>query len=321
MLTVLLGLAAGLGYGLADFVGGLASRRVHYSVVSVVGTATAVVITFAALLVLPGTPTAQALTWGTIAGLGGGFGGLMLYRGLGRGRMGVVAPLSALGTAVIPVIVGVALGERPSIPAWAGIALALPAIWLVSTSSEPALAASAEAPAGGRRGLEPGVIEGLLAGLGFALLLIGLGLGGDGVGLWPVAVSQVTALVVMGAAMLGALRRPENRNVPRREAGLAVLGGPVRRCRGDRLPARDADRAALGRRGHHVALPGVDGAPLNGRPPRTDPPAAAHRARPRRRGGRADRPGVALEGRSDDRDRLAGLEDADAAVDLSEDPA
>jgi uncharacterized membrane protein len=225
VLTVLLGLAAGLGYGLADFVGGLASRRVHYAVVSVIGTATAVVITFLALIALPGTPTAQALTWGTIAGLGGGFGGLMLYRGLGRGRMGVVAPLSALGTAVIPVIVGVALGERPSVPAWAGIALALPAIWLVSTSGEPTPVASADSPSGDRAGLEPGVVEGLLAGLGFALLLIGLGLGGGGVGLWPVAASQVSALVVMGVAMLGALRRPENRNVPRRDAGLAVSAG------------------------------------------------------------------------------------------------
>ncbi len=225
MLTVLLGLAAGLGYGLADFVGGLASRRVHYAVVSVIGTATAVVITFAALLALPGTPTAQALTWGTIAGLGGGFGGLMLYRGLGIGRMGVVAPLSALGTAVIPVIVGVALGDRPSVPAWAGIALALPAIWLVSTSGEALPAASSDSPSAGRGGLEAGVVEGLLAGLGFALLLIGLSLGGDGVGLWPVAASQGSALVVMGAAMLGALRLPANRTLPRREAGLAVSAG------------------------------------------------------------------------------------------------
>ena len=103
--------------------------------------------------------------------------------------MGIVAPLSALGTAALPVVIGVALGDRPPAVAWAGVALALPAIWLISTSGSPS--------AGGKLGA--GVVDGLLAGVGFALLLVGLGLAGEGSGLWPVAAMQASSLAILAA--------------------------------------------------------------------------------------------------------------------------
>src|SRR3990170_2124335 len=138
MLAIALGLGAAVAYGLGDFIAGRLSRRVHYALVALIGNIAAFGVAVLGLGVsTAGGPTTEALLWGVGSGLGGGFGALMLYRGLGRGRMGVVAPLSGLGAAVLPVVVGVVLGDRPSPPAWMGVLLALPAIWLVSTSARP----------------------------------------------------------------------------------------------------------------------------------------------------------------------------------------
>jgi drug/metabolite transporter (DMT)-like permease len=222
MEAVLLGLGAALGFGTSDFLAGLLSRRVHYALVAVIGGAAAASLTIVSLLFSdPSTPTTQALVWGVISGIGGGFGVLILYRGLGRGRMGVVAPLSALGTAGLPVIVGVALGERPPIIAWIGVLLALPAIWLVSTSTDP----ENEETATGRAPLAEGVVDGLLAGVGFAVFLVGMGLAGDDAGLWPPAVSEFTSLVFVSVVFVGTLLRLEHRRLPAREIGGSLAVG------------------------------------------------------------------------------------------------
>ena len=197
MLPLLLGLGAALAYGTSDFLGGLLARRIHFGLVSVIGATAAFGVTLLAALVVGGAaPTPSALVLGAISGVGGGLGTMALYRGLGRGQMGIVAPLSALGTAALPVLIGVILGDRPSVAAWAGVALALPAVWLVSTS--------ASSDGGGSLGA--GVIDGLLAGVGFALLLTGLGLAGDASGLWPVVASQAMASIVLGIVLMGVLR-------------------------------------------------------------------------------------------------------------------
>jgi len=215
-MTALLGLAAAFGYGLSDFLGGLLSRRLPYAVVAMIGNAVALGFTLVSILLTePAQPTAEALMWGAASGLGSAFGTLVLFRGLARGQMGIVAPLSALGTAALPVMIGVALGDRPSAIAWAGVALALPAIWLISTSGSPAV--------GGKLGA--GVVDGLLAGVGFALLLVGLGLAGDGSGLRPVAAMQATSLAIL--AVLTIARRPaldRGALTSRDIAGLAAMG-------------------------------------------------------------------------------------------------
>ena len=90
----------------------------------------------AALLIVPqgGQATALAMAWAVLAGVGSGVGTGFLYRGLASGRMGVVAPISAVGAAVVPVLAGTLGGERLSLVVWSGIVLALPGIWLVGWS-------------------------------------------------------------------------------------------------------------------------------------------------------------------------------------------
>jgi drug/metabolite transporter (DMT)-like permease len=212
IMGILLALAAALMYGSSDFGGGLASRRLGSLRVAVVGSAAATVLAWTTLILVGGPgPSLRAVAWGLASGLAGGAGTLVLYRGLARGQMSVVGPLSAVGAAIVPVIAGVALGERPSLLSVAGVLVALPAIVLVAAS-------------GSVRGkLAPkGLLDGLAAGLAFGILFIGLAQAGRHAGLWPVASEQTGALLITLAI---AVKTREPLRIPLRAAGLPVLAG------------------------------------------------------------------------------------------------
>jgi uncharacterized membrane protein len=220
IMGIVLGLAAALLYGSSDFAGGVASRQLGSLRVTVIGAAVATVLAWAVLFAsnAPG-PSVHAVAWGLASGLAGGAGTLVLYRGLARGQMSVVGPVSAVGAAVVPVAAGVALGERPGPLVVAGVVVALPAIVLVAASGRPA-GGSAGGSASGLLG--GGLPEGVAAGLAFGILFIGLAQAGRGDGLWPVASEQTGALLVTLAAVVRA--RPSLR-VPVRAAVLPVLAG------------------------------------------------------------------------------------------------
>ncbi len=208
---ILLALAAAALYGSSDFGGGLVSRRLGSLRVSVIGSAAATVLAWATLLLVGGPgPSLRAVAWGLVSGLAGGAGTLVLYRGLARGQMSVVGPLSAVGAAVVPVVAGVVLGERPSLLSVAGVLVALPAIVLVAAS-------------GSVRGkLGAGLLDGLAAGLAFGILFIGLAQAGQHAGLWPVVSEQTGTLVITLAI---AVKTREPLRIPLRAVGLPVLVG------------------------------------------------------------------------------------------------
>ena len=188
-MAVVLALLASVAYGLSDFVGGHASRRTSAWPVAFVGALAALVGAGVLTLVTGGSPTRADLWWGALAGIGTGAGGAFLYRGLAAGRMGVVAPISAVGAALLPVCVGVATGERPDLLVWLGIAAAVPGIWLVSR--EPG--ASGE--------LAAGIVDGLVAGLGFGLLFAAMGQVPEEAGFAPLALAQAVGVAcVAGTA-------------------------------------------------------------------------------------------------------------------------
>lgn len=197
-MVVLLSLVAALAYGLSDFVGGVASRRTSAWPVAFVGSLAAFVGAVVMALATDGDPTGAHLLWGALAGVGSGAGGAFLYRGLAAGRMGVVAPISAVGAALLPVVVGVGTGERPDLLVWLGILAAVPGIWLVSR--EP----------GGSGDLAAGIADGVLAGLGFGLLFAAMGQVPDDAGFAPLAVAQGVAVVAVlaTAVALGGRWRP-----------------------------------------------------------------------------------------------------------------
>jgi drug/metabolite transporter (DMT)-like permease len=213
---IILGLAAALLYGGSDFGGGLLSRRLGSVRVNVVGSAAATVLAWAALLASGAPePSLRAVAWGLASGLGGGAGTLVLYRGLARGQMSVVGPVSAVASAAVPVAVGVALGERPSALATAGVLVALPAIVLVAASGSLQFQL-------GRGKLGAGLTDGLVAGVAFGIMFIGLAQAGRGGGLWPVASEQTGSLLLIGVV---AVKSREPLRMPARAAVLPMLVG------------------------------------------------------------------------------------------------
>ncbi|WP_344958262.1 DMT family transporter, partial [Actinomadura miaoliensis] len=102
------------------------------------------VVVLVAALAAGGSPTGPATLWGLGAGLAGGAGLIVFFRALARGPMSVIAPVSALSAAVLPVAVGTMRGERLAIGVLVGVLLCLVAIALVSMQSDPASADAAD---------------------------------------------------------------------------------------------------------------------------------------------------------------------------------
>lgn len=201
-MTVLLALVAAFFYGLSDFLGGVFSRRTSVWAVGLLACAGAAVGSVLIALFSSGDPSRADFSWALLAGVGSGSGTAFLYRGLAAGRMGVVAPVSAVGAVLVPLAVGVATGERPAAVGWLGIALALPGIWLVSREDSGA-------PVGGSSGL----VDGVLAGLGFGALFAGLGQVPDSAGYWPLVGTQLVSIASLAliAVVVGGNPRPRRR--------------------------------------------------------------------------------------------------------------
>lgn len=195
---ILLALLSAVAYGTSDFIGGVGARRSSPLQILLIGQIAGTLALLTAALMLGGTPTTTDIAWGVAAGVGSAAGGLFLYRGLARGRMGLVAPLSAVGAAALPVLVGVVLGERPGLLVWAGIVIALPGIWLVSHEAGPSRPQQSWGA----------LTDGALAGVGFGLLFICLAQIGPDAGLMPLAANQATGALLAGIVAVAARPRP-----------------------------------------------------------------------------------------------------------------
>ena len=162
-------LAAG-SFGVGDFFGGLATRPGTGNPIPVVAIGHLAGLMFAVVLVFvfPGDLWSADLAIGAGAGIFGAAGLSFLYRGLARGRMGLVAPLMAVLAAVIPAGWGLATGERLTAVAAAGVVLGLIAIPLISAEGGGGSGESARP----RRGLPVGVFESVIAGIGFGMFFI-----------------------------------------------------------------------------------------------------------------------------------------------------
>jgi drug/metabolite transporter (DMT)-like permease len=125
-------LVSAIGYGVSDFVGGIASRRVAALRVVLVSYPVAMVLLTVAAIIVGGHISPPAVLWGSLCGISQAFGVWWFYAALGAGPISVVSPLTAVLVSAVPVSVGVALGERPTGIAVVGIVLALVAVVLVS---------------------------------------------------------------------------------------------------------------------------------------------------------------------------------------------
>ena len=168
-ITVVLGLLSAIVWGCGDFGGGLLTRRTALFGVVLGSQLVGMAMAFVLALVRGETAMLPAdVVWSVLAGLAGGIGISGLYNGLAVGRMGVVAPITAVLAALIPVAAGILLQGIPAPLVVVGIGLAIVAVLLVS-----------------RVGDDPDAPD-RPSGLRFALI------GGVGIGLFSVFVAQLS---------------------------------------------------------------------------------------------------------------------------------
>jgi drug/metabolite transporter (DMT)-like permease len=207
--AVILGLCAALTYGASDFLGGLVTRRTD-----VLGVVVWSQVAGSSLLLLvfpfvgSPAPDANTLFWGMMAGLSGGAGVTLFYRALALGTMSVIAPITAVEAASVPVLFGLVTGERPPPLAAIGVVLALGAVGLVSAAPD-----AGRSKIGMRSGeRSSGLLHALGAGLGFGFFFIFLKEAGTETGLWPLVIARGASLLL--ALVLALVARRSIRPAP-----------------------------------------------------------------------------------------------------------
>ncbi len=185
-MAIVLAVLSALLYGWSDYMGGRATR--HMSVLRVtLYIELLMTVSYVALVVLDPAPfLLRDAIWGAIAGIGGVGGVAAFYLALSMGSISVASPVAGVLSAVVPVIVGIAMGERPSTVAMVGIAFALSSVVLVSG----ALSSRRAEVAMPRTQLLLVVVSGCLFGLWY----IALDVAGADSGWWPLLASRTLTL-------------------------------------------------------------------------------------------------------------------------------
>jgi uncharacterized membrane protein len=200
MFATLFAAASALVWGASDYSGGRVTRRYESLRVTVATKLLSLPALAGYLLLMRGTTNAASLAWGTAAGTVGVLALVGFYRGLAQGAMAVVAPVSAVTAAIVPLVFGLLTEQSPGRVPLLGTVCALLAIGLVSL-------APSDAPVRITAGLI-GLALGSGAGFGLFFVLLhraDLAAAGAG-GLWPIAAAQFGALA-LGAILLIAGRR------------------------------------------------------------------------------------------------------------------
>jgi len=192
-----LALLSAAGYGVSDFAGGIAARRVPALRVVLVSYPLALVLLGGLAIGVGGPISAGAIGWGLAAGVALGLGGWWFYAALGSGPISVVSPVSAVLTAGVPVAIGLLQGERPSGVAAAGIVLALVAVVLVSRQAT-------DEDVRPHRFTRKVAWLTVGAGVAFGLDFVFIHAAPADSGLWPLAFARVAAVVLVFAAATGA---------------------------------------------------------------------------------------------------------------------
>lgn len=196
MNTVLaLSIGAAFALGVSDYLAGRYSRR--YSILSllVIAQAAGLIVVVAAIPVFPGaSPTPMDIVWGAIGGAAGAVGVLLLVKGFRVGLLSVVSPVSSLGAAGIPMIVGILLGEEPAPTAIIGLFAGLVAIWLIGSGTLRLRSGAGDVAAG--------LWYGLAAGVGLAAMLLALAAARPESGIWPMLSMQAALFGVLAGALM-----------------------------------------------------------------------------------------------------------------------
>lgn len=201
MLTIFLGLVTAVTYGFADFFGAVASKKIKAVTVTFVSGVAGLALLGLATPFLGADFSTDAVFWGVLAGLGSAVAMSALYAALAIGPISIMSPLTAVMSAIVPMIVGVTLGERFSWLGWVALGVILIAVALVGfVPGEHVRLPSA-------RGLGIGLIAG--GGIGFVLICLDQSPADSGLG--PIILMRAVAASLLGLFTLIAWMRSRAR--------------------------------------------------------------------------------------------------------------
>jgi drug/metabolite transporter (DMT)-like permease len=214
-MVVLFALLAAACYGVSDFLGGFASRAANALTVLLHTYPAGAVVMIALLPLFPGPVSLSTFCWSVAGGAAGMIGVGLMYSAMTIAPMNVISPVTGVLAAVVPVLAGVVLGERPAVLVWLGMALALVAVVLITRSPD-------DLPHGPLS--RTAVLQALGAGVGFGVYFVCLARSDTDSGLWPVVIARVAASVLV---LPFAIRAGTVHRMAPRITALALAAGAV----------------------------------------------------------------------------------------------
>jgi len=236
MPTAVFSLAGALVFGAADFLGGLAAKRISAVLATAVAALSGFVLLFVALPVLGGEWTAHDVLWGAISGAVGAVGIALLYACLAIGPMSILSPTTAVVSAIVPVLYGLVFaGERFDAIGYWGLGLALVAVLLVGFVPER----------GAVRPSLRGILMAVGSGAAIGGFYIAIDQTTDESGIVPLILNRgVNAAVMFAAVAVVAIVAARRARATRSRANAAVPSSSTGAgLEGERMPR--ADRSAL----------------------------------------------------------------------------
>ncbi len=186
-MAAILSLVAAASFGIGDFLGGVGSRQIPARAVAAITSLAGLIVSLPILIVVGGSWTSGAVVYGAAAGLLGALGLVMLFIGLGKGPFQLVSPISAVIGGLVPVIFGIASGERPGTLAVIGLVTAPPAVWILAGGSTSFPTSIERMP----------LLAAAAAGVAFGFFFVCFDATPDGSGFVPVVVAKIAAVIAL----------------------------------------------------------------------------------------------------------------------------
>ncbi len=185
------GICSAITWGAGDFSGALATQRGN--VLRVIFFSQVIGALLLSLLLISfetGMPSPGCFIWGGLAGISGILGLVALYKGLAVGRMGIVAPISAVVTALLPIVVGLFIDGLPKTSQIFGFAIALLAVWFLSAAGNMSSAIKSQ------------WVLAVLAGIGFGGFFVCIDHVADQSIFWPLVGARIASVSLMGSILI-----------------------------------------------------------------------------------------------------------------------